>query len=115
MMDGALAIALAGLEADPEGAQRQWFGVYKMALVGSARLLRHLAASLGEQAHPLLRSAAGEQALTNLLQVRLLAVEALQHWAASGPVYVQRVSTLLRSLISNMLQVLLGESPRGRV
>ncbi len=70
MLDGALANALAALEVDAEGAHFQWCGVYKMALVGSARLLRHLAATLGEQAQPLLRTSAGEQALTSLLKVK---------------------------------------------
>ena len=70
VLDGALANALAALEVDAEGAHFQWCGVYKMALVGSARLLRHLAATLGEQAQPLLRTSAGEQALTSLLQVK---------------------------------------------
>ena len=69
MLDGALANALAALEVDAEGAHHQWCGVYKMALAGSARLLRHLAATLGEQAQPLLRTPAGERALTSLLQV----------------------------------------------
>lgn len=69
MLDGALANALAALEVDAQGAHFQWCGVYKMALVGSARLLRHLAATLGEQAQPLLRTTAGEKALASLLQV----------------------------------------------
>ena len=70
MLEGALANALAGLGADPEGAQRQWLGVHKMVLPGSARLLRQLSDSLAERAVPLLRSPAGEQALTSLLQVQ---------------------------------------------
>lgn len=70
VLEGALANALTGLGADPEGAQRQWLGVYKMALPGSARLLRQLSASLAERAVPLLRSPTGEQALTSLLQVQ---------------------------------------------
>ena len=70
MLEGALANALTGLGADPEGAQRQWLGVWRMALPGSARLLRQLSASLAERAVPLLRSPIGEQALTSLLQVQ---------------------------------------------
>ncbi len=66
-----MANALAGLGADPEGAQRQWLGVHKVALPGSVRLLRQLSASLAERSVPLLRSPVGEQALTNLLQVQL--------------------------------------------
>ena len=77
MLDGALANALTALEVDAEGAHIQWCGVYKMALVGSARMLRHLAATLGEQAQPLLRTPAGEQALTSLLQVKTSAALAL--------------------------------------
>lgn len=70
VLEGALANALAGLGADPEGVQRQWLGVYKMVLSGSARLLRQLSNSLAERAVPLLRLPAGEQALTSLLQVQ---------------------------------------------